>query len=102
VRAGRYRFERFAPIETPYASHASAVHVTAVVKEWHASVQLDGIESRGPLRLASVETRQSAYVEGVGLVWLRITDGRPADAATKPPTFEIWLKEALVQGQPYP
>jgi hypothetical protein len=101
---GSYVAEGFEPIETPYASHASALKLVAVVREYRASVQRDGwkVVSRGPLRFESVETRQSWYVEGVGIVALRVTPGVPRDSATSAPTLEMWLKEGLVEGLPYP
>jgi hypothetical protein len=101
---GSYVAEGFEAIETPYASHASALKLTAVVREYRASVQRDGWEivSRGPLRFQSVETRQSWYVDGVGIVGLRVTPGRPEDSATSAPTLEMWLKGGVVQGDPYP
>ena len=101
---GSYAAEGFEPIETPYASHVSALKLTAVVREHRARIVLDRFEivDRGPLRFHAVETRQSWYVDGVGIVALRVTPGPPADSATSEPTLEMWLKDGLVQGLPYP
>jgi hypothetical protein len=104
-RIARYWVDGLEPIETPYASHDSAASLTSYTREWHARVRLGDrfeIESRGPLRLAYAETSRSWYVEGVGLVALRVTDGRPSQSPTTPPKSETWLREGLVQGQPYP
>lgn len=99
---GSYRADGFEPLETPYASHASALKLTAVVRYYRANVTLDRwkIVDRGPLRLDFVETRESWYVEGVGIVAARVTPGLPGDGAV--PTQQMWLKEGLVQGLPYP
>ena len=101
---GRYGLAGFEPLETPYAAHEDAARIVGVVRESRARVTLDRFEvsSRGPLRLRGIETRQSWYVAGVGLVALRVTPGKPEESATSTPTQEMWLKEARVQGIPYP
>jgi hypothetical protein len=102
---GSYRPDGFEPVETPYASHASALRLTAVLSESRARVRLGAlfsIEWRGPMRPHSVETRQSWYVEGVGIVAIRVTPGTPEQTETYTPIFEMWLRDGLVQGLPYP
>jgi hypothetical protein len=102
---GSYEAEGFGPLETPSASHASALKLTAVVRYFRANVTLGDrfeILRRGPLRLDFVETRQSWYVEGVGFVASQVTPGLPEDVGAAPWSIQMWLKEGLVQGLPYP
>jgi hypothetical protein len=99
---GSYTAEGFEPLETPYASHASALKLTAVVRHYRGRATVVGFEvvDRGPLHLDFVETRESWYVEGVGIVAARVAPGLPGEAAA--PTEEMWLMDGLVQGLPYP
>ena len=60
------------------------------------------VASMGPLRLDSVETTQSWFAEGVGLVALRRTPGKPEESASTVPSYELWLEEGRVLGLPYP
>lgn len=105
-RTGRYHFAGIEAIETPFASHAAAVRLVSSIRDRRARLSfLPGgrkIASLGPWRLFWVETTESWFVEGVGLVGLVRTvvdgEGQPATSRSE----EVWLEEGLVQGVPYP
>jgi hypothetical protein len=98
-RRGRYRFHGLGELSSPYATYAAAAEISSDVRVFKAPVRRGNgfaLEPAGPWRLDSVQSRRSWYVEGVGIVGLRENYG-PGQ-----PITEMWLREGLVQGLPYP
>lgn len=104
-RRGRYQLAGLEGVETPFASHATAARVDSLVKEWRAWQRFgEGFEvERGPSRLRWVRTSESWFAEGVGLVGVRSAVRERSGGELGPPALsEVWLKEARIQGVPYP
>jgi|GEM_PF-4692829 len=103
-RLGHYRLAGFEPVETPSASHASALRLEAVAKEWWAPVRFERFQpvQTGRFRRGPVETTEAWFVEDVGLVAIRRFPGTPTQSAGTAPEYERWLQAARIQGQPYP
>jgi hypothetical protein len=105
-RLGRYRLAGFEAIETPYAGHGTAARVEAIVKEWRTKPRLlEGFEdlAAGPRHLAWVRRSESWFVRDVGLVGARHSVRRVVSGRLGPEEIsELWLKEAVIRGVPYP